>query len=59
VAKIARDFKINLRGKLDTVARRDFKKNNLKVKENIIQEFYNHDPKNGPLRYFRDVNTQQ
>jgi hypothetical protein len=57
VAKIANDYRINLRGKLDTVARRDFKKNNSRYKGSIIQEFYNHDPKSGPLRYFQDINT--
>jgi hypothetical protein len=58
IAKVARDYGINLRGKFNSVARNDFKKSNSKGKFRIFDEFYNHDPKNGPLRYFSDIKVE-
>jgi hypothetical protein len=58
IGKVARDYGVNLRGKLDSVARNDFKKSKSKGNVHILDEFYGHDPKNGPLRYFSDVRIE-
>jgi len=37
---------------LPTISRVDYKKVQYKYKGTLIDDFYNHDPKNGPIKYF-------
>jgi len=45
--------KFDFSSSLETVARKSYKNSNRKSGEgNLINDFYKHDPKNGPLKYF-------
>jgi hypothetical protein len=55
MGRINRQFKFDPLNGFETIARRDFVKNCKIYEGTLLNEFYEHDPINGPLRYFSEL----
>ena len=53
--KTKREFQFDPARRLETVARVSFNSSRDRYKGTLVEEFYNHDPNNGPLKYFYDL----
>lgn len=53
--KIEREFGVDLRNNLETVSRHDFSKTADLYHGTILMNFFEHDPKNGALKYFPEL----
>ena len=54
--KVARDFGLDPRTGLETVARKTYRANQSRFSGTYIDQFYSHDPILGPIKYFEDLN---
>ena len=54
--KMARDFGLDPRTGLETVARKTYRANRSRFSGTYIDRFYSHDPISGPIKYFEDLN---